>query len=176
MGMNFRETTALLREAESRDNLAAALKGGKAAKEFSKEREALGKAAGGKRKLEQADRILVNAHTEAGRLVAAAEREGVRLSREAADDIKTSTAALDERRGQLDSIQQGFNEQRDAIAVSNGKIKTAELALKKREAAASSYGLDLDSREMEVARRERAASLREAEIKRFDDWRATAPA
>ena len=82
--MRYREIDAILHLAESQDNLAAALKDGKAAKEFRKEREALEKAAGGKKKLDEADKILADAKmdtasslVEAAEMVIAASKIGV---------------------------------------------------------------------------------------------------
>jgi len=176
MGMNFRETTALLREAESRDNLAAALKGGKAAKEFRREREALEKAAGGKKRLEQADKVLADARAAAEKIVGeAVEKAGV-LGRAAAGKIKAGTAALDERQHKLSALETSLNALRASLGVKAQEAEDEATAFAELKTAADAFGGELTRRESAVAARETRATAREAEIKRFDAWRATAPA
>ena len=63
MAMRYREIDALLRWAESNDNMTAAIKSGKAGKELRREREAVVEAAGGKEKLDRADLLLADAET-----------------------------------------------------------------------------------------------------------------
>ena len=180
MGMNFRETMALLREAESRDNLAKVLKGGKAAKEFrvlvASEREGLERAAGGKRKLEQADKVLAEAEAKYVEEVAKGQEEGFRYAREAADKIKAGTAALARRQETLDALQISLDERRDALGGKSKELEDAALAVKARETVITRRGEVLDDREAKLTAREGRATRRETEIKRFDDWRAAAPA
>lgn len=176
MGMNFRETTALLREAESRDKLAAALKGGKAAKEFRSEREALEKAAGGKKRLEQADKVLTDARTEAEKIVGAAEEKTGVLRRSAAGKIKAGTAALDGRQAELDALKTSLDALRASLGVKSQEADDAAKALDAREKSADIRDGEFTRRESAVSARETRATAREAEIQRFDAWRATAPA
>ena len=176
MGMNFRETTALLREAESRDNLVAALKGGKAAKEFRSEREALEKAAGGKRKLAEADKVLADAGAAAEKIIGEAVEKTGALSRAAAVDIKAGTAALTKRQAELNVLQTTLDDLRFSLSVKKQETDDAAAALKVRGTAVTRRGEALNDREARVTAREGRATKREVEIKRFDDWRATAPA
>lgn len=176
MTMNFRETTALLREAESRDTLAAALKGGRAAKEFREAQAALEKAVGGKKTLEQADKVLADARSSAEKIVGEAVERAAVLALTAAGKIKAGTAALAGRQAELDALQTSIDEQRTALAIKATANEDAALVLDAREKAADISDGELTRRESAVTGRETRATAREAEIKRFDAWRATAPA
>ena len=134
--MNYRESTALLREAESRDNLAVALKGGKAAEEFreqrlalERERKALEAAAGGSKRLADSEAIYK-------KRVAEAEAEATRLSRAAADDIRAGTVALDERKQELDEWQARLDERKTVLDAKAGVVSGAVEAVERRQDAA----------------------------------------
>lgn len=174
--MNNKEITALLREAESRDNLAVALKGGKAAAEFRKEREALEKVAGGKKKLAEVDKVLADARTKAGQAITAGEAEGVRLTRAAAGDILARRAALNDREAGLDTQKVNLSARKDDLDARQLRLDGGLDELVTRAATADERDGTLNGRETAVAARESRATAREAEIKRFDDWRAAAPA
>lgn len=166
---------AMLRKAKADEGLTKAIKSGKG-KELAKENDRAEKIAGGKRKIEQADKVLADAHIEAEEVVGKAKADGVILSRAAADEIKAGTAALDERRGNLDTLQTSLDGQRKNQALKSQELEDAATVLEDRKTAADTRDGTLDRRESEVGRREKDATIREAEIKRFDDWRAAAPA
>ena len=174
--MNYREITALLREAESRDNLAASLKGGKAAKEFRKEREAMEKAAGGARKLAEAEKVLAGANAEGHKIVAKAMAAASAHRINADGDIKAMKAELAERRQDLDERHARLNDMKAGLDATATALKNDLIDLKARAKAADERAVSFDRREANVATREANAERREAEIKRFDAWRATAPA
>ena len=176
MGMNFREVSTLIHWAESNDRLATALKGGKAAKEFRSEREALEKAAGGKKKLEQADKVLADARAAAEKMAGEAVEKTDILSLTAAGKIKAGAAALDERDRHLAALALNINKREDALGVKAQELEDATQTFKAHETGADERERSLDHRESKVGTRELNATRREVEIKRFDDWRATAPA
>lgn len=174
--MRFRETDALLREAESRDNLAAALKDGKAAKEFRKEREALEMVVGGRKRLDEADKILSAAVKTRAEAVRIGKEEASRLSSEAQTSIKVAREEFAGKELELIAAQEKLIEQQRSFGLKVMERDNAALAVQGREKAADDRSAELDSRETKIAGREKEASAREAEIKRYDDWRAAAPA
>lgn len=179
MTMNNKEVTALLREAESRDNLASALKGGeggRAAKEFKAQRLALEKARGGAKTLAEADarstqiialaeKALVDAKAKADIIVAAAHSDEL----VAMDVLSQRIQQAESREKLIDKIQAGQN------VTADKQIEAAE-AIDERAADAGEREQALGTRETAVSAREAAATAREAEIRAFDDWRAAAPA
>lgn len=174
--MNYREITALLREAESRDNLAASLKGGKAAKEFREERLALEKAAGGAKKLAEAEKVFAEANDEAAKIIVKAQTEaGERLL--VADDVfKTEKVFLDFEKRQLDKQKGDLETQKEGLRVKTQELKDALVDIKGREKAADERDIKLDRREVALTTRDANVSAREAKAKRHDEWEAQRPA
>lgn len=175
MAMRFRETDALLREAESREELVAALKGGTAAKEFRQEREALVKAVGGKKMIDRADWILGEAHTKSAKIIGDAQETANEITLDAKVEIKKGEGILVEKNQRLIDLETNLDTQRQVLSEREKHIGEARHSLESRKTAADDLDQKLSRRETDVGTREVQVKAREAEIKRFDDWRASAP-
>ncbi len=138
--------------------------------------KALEKGTGGKKRLDQADKILAEAEAHYAERIADGDREVNKLMSVAAAEIKTARAALDLEKSQLDSGVAQLDKQRGDLSKRQQKFDETATALGDREETAAEYEDVVKSRENAVAVREANATQREAEIKRFDDWRAAAPA
>ncbi len=155
-------------------SLAKSLKA--AAKETNEAAERLEKAKGGVRKLEQADKVLADAHKDAN-TIKVIELEAAERRHLAAEKVrKAETEALDERKRELDTGQTDLDALRTSLEKKSEQTEIAVLALQGRVNAADARDQGLSNRESAVSTRETRVTAREAEIKRFDAWRATAPA
>ena len=136
---------------------------------------ALEKAAGGKKKLDEADRVLQEALTEASRLVAEggaqvqSEREEFHRSREVVN------AASDEERRQLEASRAANDKWSDDLASDKVELEAAmatwragKLVLDVRERELDGRTIDIDARDTKVTAREDAVKTRE-------DYYASAP-
>ena len=137
---------------------------------------ALEKAAGGKKKLDEADKILSNAKKAYDKNVSDGKVEANRISRAAADEITATRKALSQNALEIAKETTNLADQRQMITQKDLELKNVSRALKRQEESLKGRDADLNRRETEVSVREAGASAREAEIKRFDDWRITAPA
>ncbi|HDZ37849.1 MAG TPA: hypothetical protein ENH62_06135 [Marinobacter sp.] len=162
--MRYREIDALLREAESRLELAAALKDGKAAKEFRKEREALETAVGGKKRLDEADKILSSAENESAKIIASAETEVRGIVRVADDNIKAEVQALEKKEAGLAVALDDAVSHKKANKQKSLELENAALAIKGREETANDRDLHLNNRESKVIAGEEQIVVREREV------------
>lgn len=137
--------------------------------------KAIEEAAGGKKKLADADRILADAKKTAAKLIDEVKAEGLRFSRAAMDGVATAKAALENTKHELTVSKDNLDAQVEAAKLKSLKLESVVLALQSRETAANDRAVHLDRKEKELVSREKQATEREAEIKRFDDWQATAP-
>lgn len=132
-------------------------------------------AAGGAKKLAEADKVLEVAHAERDKIVGLANREAASQLLATEQVLNTQKAALDERERVIDGRMSGANTLRDSLALKSQQLENAVAAVKAREDAAVVRDGALDMRESQVASREASATSREADILAFDNWRATAP-
>ena len=155
-------------------SLAKSLKA--AAKETNEAAARLEKARGGVRKLEQVDKVLADAEAAYTKRVTEGAAEAARLRRVAEAETAKARAALREEAGRLAEKKDSLDKLRDVLMVEEQETNDAVLALDAREQAADDRDQGLSNRVSAIAAREKIATAREVEIKRFDDWRATAPA
>ncbi len=172
MTMRYRETDALLREAESRDNLAAALKGGTAAKEFRKEREALEKAAGGKKKLDEADKYHAKRIAEGDAYFAERKQAGDDIENEVAAEIGQRTSALTklehEARERATSAKEhslSVTEREKALVKRTHLVADREEVVLKAESVAANLKESLEGTQARLANWEQALDVRAARFK-----------
>ena len=162
--MRYREIDALLREADSRDNLAAALKDGKAAKEFRKEREALEVAVGGKKRLDEADKILSSAENESAKIIIDAETTAKGIVDEAQAGIVATVAEQGEKeRGLASALDDAVN-QRGANKLKSRELENAALVLKTRETSIEAREKSVVGRESKAVVGEEQVAVREREV------------
>ena len=173
--MNNREITALIHENESRDNLAKALKSGKAAKELreahealEKERKALERSHGGVKRLAAADAYYESRIAEANddARVIGSEVEGLRKAWREEVVVKEQTLA--------EAIS-GIDNHKHFAAMKAQELENAALAVKAREKKADTREAELDRLASELGTRETNVVAREAEAVKFDNWAAGRP-
>lgn len=138
--------------------------------------KAIRDAHGGAKKLAEADRILADANKVYDERVAAGNEEASRAVRMADDEIKGEVQALEKKEAGLAKLKDDLSRQNAAVVQEARQLKDAALAFKARARIADEQDADIERRVSTVIAREATATRREAEIKRFDDWRATAPA
>lgn len=148
----------------------------KEAEQLRKERLALEKVSGGKKKLNAASKILADAEKEAAEIVAASKAEGIRLSRAAMDEIRTGTEALQEKQREYDKEKAALDRQKKTNRLKASELENAALAVQGRENAANERDTILDQRDGQITAREREVAEREAEIARYNAWAAARPA
>lgn len=174
MVMSIKEATALIREAQSREDLAKAIKSG--GKDYEIQRLALEKTLGGQKKLAQADAVLVKAEGAAEKVVSEAKRmahaivdEANAGVRHAMNEVASKEASLLSRFEIMDKDRSVLNER---VAVLNANDSLME----DQATNANNREIALNTREAHVTAREAKASAREAEIAKFETWRAAVPA
>lgn len=173
--MHNKEIMALLREVESRNNLADALKSGEAAKKLHEETWALEKSVGGAKRIAEAENILGAANVERLEIIAAGKTVVDDMLHIAEEQISAGKDALDERERVSTAAQISNSQMRESLAVKSQELEDANLALQAREDEAVDRDTGFEQRESKVYYRERNATAREADIKRYDDWRLLAP-
>lgn len=137
---------------------------------------ALEKAAGGKKKLDEADKILSNAKKAYDKNVSDGKVEANRISRAAADETRKATEVLAEAQLAVTVVENEAKKQKEANSLKATALENVSFAFRRRDEVLKEREIEAGRRETEVSVRETKASAREAEIKRFDDWRITAPA
>lgn len=148
----------------------------KAAKELRKETAAWEKAVGGKQKLDEAAAILVAAFEQRTAILAEGAEEVREMIRKANDRFEAAKADIDAeeqglltQRTRLGILANELKDKERALADSDKALALSEAAVEERDAEQDRRDAGLNTRDIENTRRE-------AEIKRFDAWRATAPA
>jgi len=175
MGMSNREIAALEREARSREDLAKAINSNKG-KEYEKERKALEKVLGGKKKLDEADSILMEAKKVYEKEIQKGKAEAEALLRKSRERIAIEIETLTEKQRVLDMEIRRTAAQRTALSVRAQELEDRASSLQKQEAENSAREHDLDVRESNVRTREEGVKQREMNIMRFDDWAKARPA
>ncbi len=175
MGMRFREIDALLREAESRDNMTAAIKSGKAAKELRREREAVVEAAGGKKKLDRADQLLADAetvHARANAYMAEKQAEARDAEKKAAVETGRITARLGEREQKLkgrnadaDASDRSLIKQTRVLGERTRLVTAREEAVLEKEAANANVKETLGSTQARLKTWEQELDARDARVR-----------
>lgn len=174
MSMSNREITALEREAKSREDLARAIKSDKG-KEYLREREALEKAAGGKKKLDDAARILVDAQKAYDNRIAEAETKAKEILEGANVKIQQAIAENAEKARVLANVEAGLDRDRAAHTLKVQELNNAVLAVKERETRTEAREMELSQREADIAMRERAVEARENKADELDRWANARP-
>ena len=175
MAMRYREIDALLRWAESNDNMTAAIKSGKAGKELRREREAVVEAAGGKKKLDRADLLLADAetvHAKANAYMAEKQAEARDAEKKAAVEIGRITARLGEREQKLkgrvadaDVRDRSLIERTKALVERTQLVSELEKAVADAEAASANVKKTLENTQARLAKLERELDARDVRIR-----------
>lgn len=175
MGMPNRDINVLKRHALSNENLIKEMKTD-AGKKYLKAVEEYERAAGGKKKLDEADKILADARKMYDKRISEAQKAAQRLIEEAQERIAAGVAANEIKAQELTEATIDLNVQRKDLAMKVHELDNAVAAVKRREQAANERDSALNGREFEVARREREVSAREDAAARFSEWASQRPA
>lgn len=175
MIMSNREIIALERQARAQEALAKAIKTD-AGKAFSKERELIEKAQGGKKKLAQAEKVLAAAESRAAEIVAEAQVNAAAVARLTQEEIDAVQHRLADEEQRLKAVEASQAARTGTLNDREIELQQVAEALKERETAVEARESETLRRESKVTAREKQAEARETEIKRFEAWRAAAPA
>lgn len=164
---------ALAAEAASRKELAAAIKSG--GKAYEMQRLALEKAVGGKRKIDQANKILLEAEKKATKVVADAEADARRIVEGALEKRYQSDRACSEKSDKIEARAKVVQVQCDHLNERIAELAAAQQALDEQKVRANARDIELDRREDALKAQEAVTQQKAAEIAKFDAWRSAAP-
>lgn len=176
MTMTSREIAVLERHALAQEELVKAIKGGTAAKKLREERLALEEARGGARRLAEAEKILREAAAQAEALLKQAREEVAALLSRAEASVKARQDALVVVATQLDARESALNKQRAALAEAERSVREIEKRQTTKDQGLAVVAGEIESRNNALRQREAECRRREDDIRRFDEWRAKAPA
>lgn len=174
MGMSKRDLLNAEKQVLVYQELIAAINSGKG-KEYSREKDALLKVLGGKERLDNIEREEAEAEKTRSGIVAAANKEAGRIKKDAEDMAKSINVKLEQKEAELSRLSDELGETKAELEISAAEHKNAALSLDGRKNAIEDRESALDRRETIAEDRETEATKREAKIKRFNDWRKTAP-
>ena len=140
------------------------------------EQEKLLKLIGDKKRLDGIDAKMATAEREYARIVRSGDEESRRLVRLANDKIAAAKANLENAERESSVTKDRLDAQVEATKLKALELENDALALQSRETAANDRTAHLHRMERELVTREKAVAEREVEVKRFDAWRAAAPA
>ena len=136
----------------------------------------LEKAVGGKKTLDRADKILVEVEQSRVKILADADKKALKIINDAVAEMETLSAALESDRKRLVAQESTQAKAAEALAVEAQELDGAMKAFKDRVKEVDDRFDTVVRDEGAVRAREDNATLREAEIKRKDDYYAGAPA
>ncbi len=163
MTLSNKAVVAMVKEAESRSELAAAMKSG-AGKELVSQIKALEKAVGGKKILDQAAKVLADAETEGKRMISAARAEMQEAERTATQrqtylegQLRKETDDLANAKGAVTMNAQNLVGRETAVSEREAEVATVEAtqaeiqaALDKQAEALTAEGTALDARQRDL--------------------------
>jgi uncharacterized protein (DUF3084 family) len=135
----------------------------------------LEEAVGGRKKLEDADKILADAGMAAIKHVDKVKAEGVKFSQAAMDKIASMEADLENTKQELAVSKDKLDAQVKSTKLKAQGLENAAFALQSRETAANDRTAHLDCMEKELVSREKGVKEREVEVQRIKEWQAAAP-
>ncbi len=165
---------AMLRKSKADEELAKAIKSG-AGKLLATENDRAEKIAGGKKKLDAAAKVLVDAETAYGSRVEAGDREAVRLVADANGAINQAKAGLAERGRVLDQEAAKIERRKITLDERDRAAEESLRLIKERQDTAEARGMELDRRESEVRTREATVSESEAKRVEYERWQSERP-
>lgn len=175
MTLSNKQIVALERETRSREELVKAIRSDQG-KEFEKQRKALEKAVGGKKKLDDADQVLAAAKKAYDKQVSKAKADATKIIDKAHAAIAVLESDFAEQQRELLGQQAHFDRQKKAHRLKASELENAALAVKGREEAASQERIELDIRESEIRALEESVRERESKADRLDQWAKARPA
>ncbi len=158
----FSKLTAAFEAAASQDKTAAG-------KEFRRERDAWEKAAGGRD-------VLANADAHSANLIAAADIEADKRVAAAEAKIRTDRAAFDLEKQRFGKAQVEFDKFLDETTDRAAALALRDTEVKDREDTALGREADIALNAANIVRYGKELDVREAEVKRREDYYAAAPA
>lgn len=163
MTLTNKELRTLDRHAAAMEAFVKAAKSN-AGKELRAERLALEKAVGGKRELDHAGKILVEAEQTHTKMIADAERKAFELVADAEADVARIYEAMSAKEQDLADRQVSADLRQKELIDKVQVLEDAKLAVAAREAVAESAMRGLDHREAQISVREAEVTEREREV------------